>query len=398
MGLNNTPTAERIHIGFFGMRNAGKSSLVNAVTNQDLSVVSDVKGTTTDAVSKSMELLPLGPVVIIDTPGFDDEGILGNLRIERTKKVLNTVDIAVLVVNSESGLTELDNELLKIIKDKSIPYIIAYNKCDLKNDLNFDDEYSISVSAAQKINIELLKEKIACLLPKANEQKVILGDIIKPLDLVILVTPIDEAAPKGRLILPQQQVLRDILDHNGIAIVVKDTELKETLNKLEIKPKLVVTDSQVFKYVSDIVPRDVPLTSFSILMARHKGILFDAVSGVKAIDNLKDGDTVLIAEACTHHRQCNDIGTVKIPNWIKKHTNKNINIKSVSGKDFPEDLSEFKLIFQCGGCMITEREVNYRIKCAKDQNVPITNYGTAIAYMNGILKRSIEMFDELPEL
>lgn len=390
MGLNNTPSGERTYIGFFGRRNAGKSSLVNAITGQNISVVSDVLGTTTDAVTKSMEILPLGPCVVVDTPGFDDEGNLGELRIKQTKKVLNTVDIAVLVVDSQIGIKKCEKQLLDVFKNNKTPYIIAYNKSD-KAETKLENANEIEVSATNRTNIYELKEMLATLIAEKDE-KYLIRDKISKNDVVILVTPIDEAAPKGRLILPQQEVLRDILDGDGITITVKETELSQALMMLKTPPKMVITDSQAFDYVSKIVPKEIPLTSFSIIMSRYKGFLQNSIEAVNAIENLKDGDTVLIAEGCTHHRQCNDIGTVKIPKWIKKHTDKNVNIITCSGKDFPDDLSEFSVIFQCGGCMITTRDISHRIKSAKQQNIPIINYGIAIAHMNGILDRSIELF------
>lgn len=394
MSLNSTPSANRLHIAFFGKRNAGKSSVVNAVTGQDLAVVSDVKGTTTDPVSKAMELLPLGPVVIIDTPGYDDEGELGELRVKKTKQILNKTDVAVLVVDSTVGLDACDTELINIFKAKNIPFAVVYNKSDLRK---FTDlkENEISVSALSNENIYDLKELIGSLHKKEEADRHIIADKISPNDIVVLVVPIDESAPKGRLILPQQQTIRDILDANAAALVTKETELSQTLEKLGDKVSLVITDSQAFKEVAEIVPTDIPLTSFSILMARYKGFLDEAVKGAAAIDSLKDGDTVLISEGCTHHRQCNDIGTVKLPNLLKKYTGKNLNIKTTSGTEFPEDLSQFSLIIHCGGCMITEREMLYRMKTAVDSETPITNYGTAIAYMNGILKRSLQIFTHL---
>ena len=385
MGLNDTPSANRHHIGFFGCRNAGKSSLVNAVTGQELAVVSDVLGTTTDPVTKSMELLPLGPVLIIDTPGIDDEGNLGEKRIEKTRQILSKTDIAVLVVDSKKGLSPADMELIDIFKEKNIPHIIAYNKCDMAEP-TFED--GIFVSAKTGENVDTLKEKIAALRPLGNEKRII-GDLISAGDIVVLVTPIDESAPKGRLILPQQQTIRDILDSGAIAIVTKETELEATLSSLKNPPKMVVTDSQVFGIVKEILPPDMPLVSFSILMARYKGFLETAVDGIKAIDTLKDGDTILIAEGCTHHRQCNDIGTVKIPNWLLKHTGKNLNFKTVSGNDFPHDLSGISLIIHCGGCMLNEREIETRRQSAEENGVPFTNYGTVIAHINGILDRSL---------
>lgn len=396
MGMNSTPSGDRTHIGFFGRRNAGKSSVVNAVTGQELAVVSDIKGTTTDPVYKTMELLPLGPVMIIDTPGFDDEGSLGLLRIKKTKQVLNKTDIAVLVVDSTEGLTECDRELIQLFKDKGINYLIVYNKCDLLKVIPAAGPQEIYVSALKKQGIFELKERIGALKERDNEKRII-GDKLKTGDFVVLVVPIDSAAPKGRLILPQQQTIRDILDAGAAAIVVKESELEETLTGLGKKPSLVITDSQVFQTVARIVPKDIPLTSFSILMARYKGLLDAAVSGAAAIEQLKDGDTVLIAEGCTHHRQCDDIGTVKIPNWIRKYTGRDIQIKTCSGTEFPEDLSPYDLVIHCGGCMLNEREVGYRTKCAIDQGIPITNYGIFIAYVNEILKRSLSLFPEILE-
>lgn len=394
MSLNTTPSAERTHIGFFGRRNAGKSSLVNAITGQELSVVSDIKGTTTDPVYKTMELLPMGPVVIIDTPGFDDEGELGELRVKKTKQILNKTDVAVLIADSSQGLTDTDKELIGMFKAKALPYLIVYNKSDIapKNDCG-DNE--ISVSALTGDNIHELKEKIAALSKTDGEEKRIIGDLINPDELIVLVTPIDDAAPKGRLILPQQMTIRDILDADAMAVVTKETQLAQTLEKAVSKPAMVITDSQVFGKVNKIVPEDIPLTSFSILMARYKGFLETAVKGAAAINNLRDGDRVLISEGCTHHRQCGDIGSVKLPALLKKTTGAQLNIELSSGRDFPEDISPYKLVIHCGGCMLNEREVNYRRKCALDCGVPFTNYGTAIAFMNGILKRSLSIFPDI---
>ena len=374
MSLNSTPSGERVHIGFFGRRNAGKSSVVNAVTNQQISVVSDVKGTTTDPVQKAMELLPLGPVMIIDTPGFDDEGSLGEQRVKRTKQVLNRTDIAVLVVDGNVGKTAADEELIGIFRQKDIPYIVAYNKCDESGVCDHDD--GISVSALNKTNINELKERMARLTVASNDRK-ICADLVGTGELAVLVVPIDKAAPKGRLILPQQQTIRDLLDSGAAAVIARDTELAETLASLGKKPAMVITDSQAFGKVKDIVPDYIPLTSFSILMARYKGFLETAVKGAAAIENLDDGDTVLISEGCTHHRQCDDIGTVKLPRWLKAHTGKDIIIETTSGKGYPEDLSPYKLIIHCGGCMLNEREMTYRRKSAEDSGVPFTNYGTA---------------------
>lgn len=396
MGLNDTPQSERIHIGFFGRRNAGKSSVVNAVTNQQISVVSEVLGTTTDPVTKAMELLPLGPVVIIDTPGFDDEGSLGEMRVKRTKQVLNRVDVAVLVVDGEKGKTFADNELIAIFKEKNIPYTVAYNKSDLTGEREYSD--GIAVSAINGTNINKLKETIGHLVKTEDMTRKLCGDLLETGDVAVLVVPIDSAAPKGRLILPQQQTIRDVLEAGAVAVTVRETELELTLRKLGTKPKIVITDSQAFAQVSKIVPADIQLTSFSILMARYKGFLETAVKGAAAIENLKDGDRVLISEGCTHHRQCEDIGTVKLPKWLKKYTGKEISIETSSGKGFPDDLSPFSLIIHCGGCMLNEREMQYRRKFAEDSGVPFTNYGTAIAYMNGILKRTLGVFPQLAEL
>lgn len=394
MSLNSTPSAERVHIGFFGRRNAGKSSIVNAVTGQELSVVSDVKGTTTDPVYKSMELLPLGPVTIIDTPGFDDEGALGELRVQKTRQILNKTDIAVLVVDSSADLTAVDNELIEMFTAKKLPYIIVYNKSDIAPKSGCG-ENELSASALSGANINELKEKIAALAKSEGDSRRIVGDLITAEDFVVLVTPIDEAAPKGRLILPQQQTIRDILDSGAMAIVTKETQLAQTLAKLGTKPAMVITDSQAFGMVSKIVPEAIPLTSFSILMARYKGFLETAVKGAAAIGRLRDGDRVLISEGCTHHRQCGDIGSVKLPALLKKYTGKSLEIELSSGRDFPEALSPFSLVIHCGGCMLNAREVEYRRKTAEDALVPFTNYGTAIACMNGILRRSLEVFPEL---
>ena len=390
MSLNETVSADRLHIGFFGLRNAGKSSVVNAVTGQDLALVSDVKGTTTDPVKKAMELLPLGPVVIIDTPGIDDEGELGLMRVKKAKQVLNYADIAVLVVDAAKGKTAFDEELIGAFKAKAIPYIVAFNKSDLLESTPEETENEIYVSAQNGVNINALKEKIASLVKSDAESKRIVADLIEPNDTVVLVVPIDKAAPKGRLILPQQQTIRDILDCGAQAFVTRDTELEHTLSMLKNKPKLVITDSQVFGYVSKIVPEDVPLTSFSILFLRYKGDLDAAVKGAKKLDELQDGDTVLISEGCTHHRQCNDIGTVKMPGWVLNHTKKDIKFEFTSGTQFPEDVSKYALVIHCGGCMLNNREMKYRIRSALDSGVPITNYGIAIAHMNGILERSVE--------
>lgn len=392
MGLNSVVSAERVHIGFFGLRNAGKSSLVNAVTGQELALVSDVLGTTTDPVKKAMELLPLGPVVIIDTPGIDDEGELGTLRVKRAMQVLNYADIAVLVVDAVRRLSLAERDLVTAFENKKLPYVIAYNKADLIGEVPQETDKEIYVSALNKLNIERLKEKIAAAVKSGAESRRIVADLIKPGDTVVLVTPIDESAPKGRLILPQQQTIRDILDTHASAVVTRETELAQTLDSLKNPPALVITDSQVFGVVSKIVPADIPLTSFSILFARYKGNLDILANGAMQLDNLKDGDRVLISEGCTHHRQCNDIGTVKLPSWIKKHSGKDIEFEFTSGGEFPQELSSYALVVHCGGCMLNEREMQYRLRQAADAGVPITNYGTAIAHMNGILGRSLAIF------
>lgn len=397
MGLQDTPSAERVQIGFFGCRNAGKSSLVNAVTNQEMAVVSSVKGTTTDPVTKAMELLPLGPVLIIDTPGMDDEGGLGEKRVKRTKQILNRVDCAVLVIDSQTGKTEADFSMIHLFQQKQIPFLIVYNKSDLKMPV-LTAENEIAVSALEKTGIDALKERLAVLGKTNAKNRILVRDLVQPEDLVVLVTPIDSSAPKGRLILPQQQTIRDLLDANAMPVVTKENTLPATLAALAKKPAMVITDSQVFAQVNAMTPADIPLTSFSILMARYKGFLSDAVRGISAIETLHNKDKVLICEGCTHHRQCEDIGTVKIPRWLQQHTGKELELIHTSGKDFPEDLSPYRLVIHCGGCMLNEREIAYRQKCAADAEVPFTNYGIAIAYMTGILKRSIEIFPALHEL
>lgn len=394
--LNQTPSANRVHIGFFGLRNAGKSSVVNAVTGQDLSIVSEMKGTTTDPVTKAMELLPVGPVVIIDTPGMDDRGEVGELRVKKARQILNKTDVAVLVVDGTIGLQDADRELLGLIEAKEIPHLIVYNKCDL-TEYPVGGEQEIAVSALAKINIEELMERIAQLAKGNESKKAVVHDLLKPSDIVVLVTPIDSSAPKGRMILPQVQTIRDILDGKAMCIVTQTEQLADALAALKEPPKLVVTDSQAFGKVKQIVPESVRLTSFSILFARYKGILKTAVEGAAALSHLKDGDLVLISEGCTHHRQCEDIGTVKLPGWVKEFTGKEIQFAFTSGVEFPDDLSPYALIIHCGGCMLNEREVRYRLKCAEDQQIPFTNYGTAIAHMNGILKRSLEIFPDLEE-
>ena len=397
MSLNDTPSANRIHIGFFGCRNAGKSSVVNAITGQELAVVSDVLGTTTDPVQKAMELLPLGPVMIIDTPGFDDVGELGEKRIQKTKQILNRTDIAVLVVDAKKGFTATDNQLLALIQEKELPYLIIYNKSDLLEKIPKEEEHSIYISALEKIGIQECKEKLAHQISTEDMTLQIVGDLLNPGDLAVLVIPIDSAAPKGRLILPQQQVIRDILEAGAAAVTVRNTELARTLQKLEGKVRMVITDSQAFEEVAAIVPKEIPLTSFSILMARFKGYLETAVKGIQVVDSLKDGDRILISEGCTHHRQCEDIGTVKLPNWLLKYTGKDLKFEWSSGREFKEDLSPYAMVIHCGGCMLNEREVKYRMKCAVDQGIPFTNYGIAIAYMKGILQRSIEPIPNLPQ-
>lgn len=397
MGLNDTPKSDRIHIGIFGKRNAGKSSIINAITSQNLAVVSKVKGTTTDPVQKAMELLPLGPVMIIDTPGIDDEGELGKMRVEKSYQVLNKTDIALLVVDGNVGLTQCDKDLIEEIKKRKLPYLIILNKSDEVCN-RYDIENSIWVSAETKENIWELKERISKLVPNENMTLKIIGDLLDPEDIVVLVVPIDSAAPKGRLILPQQQTIRDVLEAGAISVVTRDTELSQTLKALGKKPKIVVTDSQAFGKVKNDVPEDILLTSFSILFARYKGDLAEQIKAVKAIDSLKDGDYVLISEGCSHHRQCDDIGTVKIPRWLKEHSGKKINYEFSSGTEFPRDLSKYKTVIHCGGCTLNEKEMKHRIAVAKEQNVPITNYGIFIAYTQGILKRSLQAFPEIAKI
>ena len=395
MSLNDTPSANRLHIGFFGLRNAGKSSVVNAVTGQDLAVVSGRPGTTTDPVQKAMELLPLGPVVIIDTPGYDDdEQELGQKRVLRTKRVLNKTDVAVLVVDGTKSLQKDDCELLALFHEKNIPHLVVFNKKDLFDAAPAD---VLCVSAVTGEGILELKERLGALAPKESGRK-LLSDLISPDGLVVLVTPIDESAPKGRMILPQVQAIRDVLDGDACCVVVKETQLSGLLASLGRKPDMVVTDSQAFAVVSKIVPEDIPLTSFSILMARYKGFLETAVRGAAALKRLQAGDKVLISEGCTHHRQCGDIGAVKIPRWLRAYSGADILVELSSGTGFPEDLSEFSLVLHCGGCMLSEREMLYRMKCAQDQTIPFTNYGVAIACMNGILPRSLSLFPALQKL
>ncbi|MDE5577555.1 MAG: [FeFe] hydrogenase H-cluster maturation GTPase HydF [Oscillospiraceae bacterium] len=397
MGLNETPSANRVHIGIFGRRNAGKSSVMNALTNQSIAIVSDVLGTTTDPVVKAMELLPIGPVVMIDTPGIDDEGELGALRVKKSYQMLNKTDIAVVVLDGETESPE-DTALIEKIGQKNIPFVIFHNKSDTLPESFAAKEGHFYGSALNGVGIAELKEAIVKLAQTSEPERKIVGDLLDPLDIAVLVVPIDSAAPKGRLILPQQQTIRDILEAGGISVVVKETELAETLKKLGTPPKIVITDSQAFGMVNKIVPQNILLTSFSILFARYKGNLETAVRGAKALDSLKDGDKILISEGCTHHRQCGDIGTVKLPDWLKKHTNADISINFTSGTEFPDDLSGYSAVIHCGGCMLNEREMRYRYKCAEDQGVPITNYGIAIAHMHGILKRSVEPFEDIRKI
>lgn len=406
MSMNQTPASERVHISFFGKRNAGKSSVMNAVTGQDIAVVSDVRGTTTDPVYKSMELLPLGPVVMMDTPGIDDEGELGALRVKKSYQVLNKTDVAVLVIDGSIGASPEDAALMERIKAKNIPYVVVINKKELispgavekMSDTLGVTGRLIQVSALAGDGINELKEEIAKAANTGEPERYLVRDLLKPSDIAVLVVPIDKAAPKGRLILPQQQTIRDILEADAVSVVVKENELKSLLPQLNKKPKLVITDSQVFDKVAADTPDDIMLTSFSILFARYKGDLESVVRGVTALDSLEDGDTVLISEGCTHHRQCGDIGTVKLPAWIQAHTGREVRIETTSGTEFPDDLSGYKLILHCGGCMLNEREMKYRLKCAEDQGVPMTNYGIAIAYMKGILRRSVEPFPEIYRL
>lgn len=394
MGLNEVSSGERIHIGFFGMRNAGKSSLVNAFTGQRLSVVSDVKGTTTDPVKKAMELLPLGPVLIIDTPGIDDEGALGEMRVEKAREILSKTDIAILVCDAQKGVSEADRGLIEIFNEKKIPYVIAFNKCDLLEKGKENKDNTVYVSAVTGENIELLKNTVASLCKEKSQQKFIVSDLLSEGDIVVLVTPIDEAAPKGRLILPQQQTIRDILDKGAVAITTQVFSLEKTLSSLKEKPRMVITDSQAFGKVAEIVPEDIPLTSFSILFARYKGELNSLIDGAKALETLSEGDRVLISEGCTHHRQCNDIGTIKMPGWIEKYSGCKLQFDFTSGGEFPRDLSPYKLVVHCGGCMLNEREMKSRQEKAAGENVPMVNYGMAIAGMNGILERSLSVFKE----
>ena len=407
MGMNQTPASERVHISFFGKRNAGKSSVINAVTGQDLAIVSSVMGTTTDPVYKTMELLPLGPVMVIDTPGIDDEGELGALRVRKSYQVLNKTDIAILIIDSTAGKGEEELELIHRFHKKGIPYLIVYNKIDLLSTEKIKDlamsvrAEEVLVSASDGMNIQELKEKIASLKPEDTHKYPLIQDLIKPLDLVILVVPIDKAAPKGRLILPQQQTIRDILERGALSLVVRDTELKSTLDHFlaqGVCPKLVVTDSQAFARVSKAVPENITLTSFSILFSRYKGELEIQLKGIAALSSIEDGDRILIAEGCTHHRQCGDIGTCKMPEWIRNYTRKKPVFEFTSGTEFPDDVSSYTMVVHCGGCMLNEREMKYRIACCQDQGVPITNYGILIAQVTGILKRSLGPFPEMQKL
>lgn len=398
MGMNDTPRSVRLHIGFFGRRNAGKSSVVNAVTGQQLAVVSDTMGTTTDPVYKSMELLPLGPVVIVDTPGFDDEGSLGELRVKKTREVLRKVDVAILVVDATEGIGGCEKELISLFEERDVAYLLVYNKCDLLESVPADTDKEIYISALKEEKIYELKEKIGSSVTEKKSPFPLLADLVQPGDLTILVTPIDSAAPKGRMILPQQQAIRDALDADAAAVVIKENMVAETIQSLAKKPVLVVTDSQAFKSVNKDVPEEIPLTSFSILMARHKGTLKQAVLGAAAMSKLQDGDTVLIAEGCTHHRQCDDIGTVKLPRWLDAYTGKKLQYEFTSGVEFPDDLSKYSLVLHCGGCMLNDREMLYRMRHAAAEGVPMTNYGVAIAQINGILKRSIAMLSYLDDI
>ncbi len=395
MGLNAQPSGERVHIGFFGLRNAGKSSVVNRVTGQTLSIVSDVKGTTTDPVQKAMELLPIGPVVIIDTPGIDDEGTLGEERVRRALRVLEKTDIAVLVTDSTRGLQPVEQELIELFRKREIPFVIAHNKADLTSVPTAMPENEIYVSAAADSNIRELKELIARAVKPTESEKRLVADLLAPNDTVVLVVPIDSAAPKGRLILPQQQTIRDILEAGAISLVTRETELTRTLESLREPPRLVITDSQAFGIVDKLVPKNVQLTSFSILFARYKGNLRQAILGAAQLNSLQDGDTVLISEGCTHHRQCGDIGTEKLPNWIRRFTGKDVQFSFTAGNEFPEDVSKYALVVHCGGCMLNEREIQYRLRHSAERNVPMTNYGIAIAHMHGILDRALAPFPDL---
>ena len=406
MGMNQTPSSERVHIGLFGKRNAGKSSVINAVTNQDIAIVSAVRGTTTDPVYKSMELLPLGPVMLIDTPGLDDEGELGALRVQKGLDVLRKTDIALLIVDGTAGMSPEDERLEEELKKRRLPYLVVFNKWDLVQEKSAgeensgaepEDERHIRVSARTGEGIQELKERLARMVPAGKEKRLV-GDLLEPQDLVVLVVPIDKAAPKGRLILPQQQTIRDVLESGAVSVVVREKELKETVKKLGTKPKLVITDSQVFGLVDRDTPEDILLTSFSILFARYKGNLAQAVRGAGALESLRDGDKILISEGCTHHRQCDDIGTVKLPRWIENYTGKKPEFVFTSGTGFERNLKEYHMIVHCGGCMLNEQEMQYRLKMAENQGVPMTNYGILIAYMKGILERSLQPFPDMAAL
>ncbi len=406
MGMNQTPSSERVHIGLFGKRNAGKSSVINAVTNQDIAIVSAVRGTTTDPVYKSMELLPLGPVMLIDTPGLDDKGELGALRVQKGLDVLRKTDIALLIVDGTAGMSPEDERMEEELKKRGLPYLVVFNKWDLVQEKSAgeensgaepEDERHIRVSARTGEGIQELKERLARMVPAGKEKRLV-GDLLKPQDLVVLVVPIDKAAPKGRLILPQQQTIRDVLESGAVSVVVREKELKETLKKLGTKPKLVITDSQVFGLVDRDTPEDILLTSFSILFARYKGNLAQAVRGAGALESLRDGDKILISEGCTHHRQCDDIGTVKLPRWIENYTGKKPEFVFTSGTGFERNLKEYHMIVHCGGCMLNEQEMQYRLKMAENQGVPMTNYGILIAYMKGILERSLQPFPDMAAL
>ncbi len=409
MGMNQTPAAERVQIGFFGKRNAGKSSVMNAVTGQELAVVSEIKGTTTDPVYKTMELLPLGPVMMMDTPGIDDEGALGALRVRKSYQVLRKTDVAVLVIGMDQGASREDAALLDRIRQQGIPFLVVLNKSELSKDpsaareqvcqlLHLEPQQLLCVSAVSGAGIQELKERLAAAAGTEEPKRRLVGDLLSPSDLVVLVVPIDKAAPKGRLILPQQQTIRDILESDAVSVVVKESGLKTALARLRQTPRLVITDSQVFARVSADTPPEIPLTSFSILFARYKGNLASAVRGVTALDTIQDGDRILISEGCTHHRQCDDIGTVKIPRWIRQYTGKEPIFETSSGTEFPEELSQYRLIVHCGGCMLNEREMKYRAGCAQDQGIPMTNYGILIAYTQGILKRSVQPFPEIASI
>ena len=406
MGMNQTPSSERVHIGLFGKRNAGKSSVINAVTNQDIAIVSAVRGTTTDPVYKSMELLPLGPVMLIDTPGLDDKGELGALRVQKGLDVLRKTDIALLIVDGTAGMSPEDERMEEELKKRGLPYLVVFNKWDLVQEKSAgeensgaepEDERHIRVSARTGEGIQELKERLARMVPAGKEKRLV-GDLLEPHDLVVLVVPIDKAAPKGRLILPQQQTIRDVLESGAVSVVVREKELKETLKKLGTKPKLVITDSQVFGLVDRDTPEDILLTSFSILFVRYKGNLAQAVRGAGALESLRDGDKILISEGCTHHRQCDDIGTVKLPRWIENYTGKKPEFVFTSGTGFERNLKEYHMIVHCGGCMLNEQEMQYRLKMAENQGVPMTNYGILIAYMKGILERSLQPFPDMAAL